>query len=234
MITVKIADHVFSIDTTYLPIRALFRDYLTPEPPEFTLSVSPEEIRAERPDGAPESLSQQERLAIYRKLCEALLADDILLFHSSALAMDGKAILFAAPSGTGKSTHARLWRECFGGRVTMINDDKPLLKVREDAVTVYGTPYAGKEGLHANASAPVAAIVLLRQGPENLIKPLSPGEAFPRLLDQAYRPRDGAKLARTLPLVRRLASLPVYALECTISRAAAELVHTTLLKEGIL
>lgn len=50
------------------------------------------------------------------------------------LEIDGKAYMFSAPSGTGKSTHAKLWRDCFGDRVTMINDDKPLIKFREDGI----------------------------------------------------------------------------------------------------
>ena len=165
MITIKIADHVLSIENACRHTETLFRDYRSPEAPEFTLSVSPEEIRVERLVGAQESLPRQESLAIYRKICEALLADDILLFHSSA---------------------------------------------------------------------PVAAIVLLRQGPENTILPLSPGEAFPRLLGQAYRPRDREKLSRTLSLVQRLNLLPVFSLECTISPSAAELVYATLSREGIL
>ena len=66
--------------------------------------------------------------------------------------------MFTAPSGTGKSTHARLWREAFGERVVMINDDKPLLLVRPEGVTVYGTPFRGKHGLGGDRSAPLRAI----------------------------------------------------------------------------
>ena len=83
--------------------------------------------------------------------------------------MDGAAYLFTAPSGTGKSTHTRLWREVFGDRVWMINDDKPMLRISENLVTAYGTPWNGKHHISRNASAPLKAIVQLNRGKENII-----------------------------------------------------------------
>lgn len=185
-------------------------------------------------DPRPFPVAYLESLALYRKLCHLLLAEDILLFHCSALSIHGKAILFTAKSGTGKSTHARLWRERFGPAVTMLNDDKPLLKVTPQEVRVYGTPYAGKEDLHTNASAPVAAIVILRQGRENHIQRTSTQQAFPVLFQQSYRQPRGQNLPHTLDLVGRLASLPVYTLDCTISQQAVELVYERLKGDGFL
>lgn len=74
------------------------------------------------------SLSYLETLAVYRKIVTRLVFSDILLIHGSAIAVDGKAYLFTAPSGTGKSTHTRMWREYFKDRAVMVNDDKPLNK----------------------------------------------------------------------------------------------------------
>ena len=97
-----------------------------------------------------------ESLALYENLTQLLLSRDVLQFHCSALAMDGRAYLFTAPSGTGKSTHARLWRQVFGPRVTMINDDKPLVRRQTDGSwRVYGTPYGGKHNLQTNTSQPI-------------------------------------------------------------------------------
>ncbi|WP_297236267.1 hypothetical protein [uncultured Flavonifractor sp.] len=156
------------------------------------------------------------------------MARDVVLFHCSALAYRQRGYLFAAPSGTGKSTHTRLWREVLGDAVRMINDDKPLLKVTSEGVTVYGTPFAGKEGLQENSSASVAGIVLLHQAEANHIRRLSPREAYPMLLNQTYRPKDGAGLMKTLELVQRLSQLPVYSMGCTISREAVALAVQTL------
>ena len=81
-----------------------------------------------------------ENNAIHALIAEKLVEYDILLFHGSALCMDRQAYIFTAPSGTGKSTHARLWREAFGDRVWMINDDKPLIQVQDGKAMVYGSP----------------------------------------------------------------------------------------------
>lgn len=170
-----------------------------------------------------------ESLAVYRKICEKLLDKDIVLFHCSALQFRGKAYLFTAPSGTGKSTHTRLWREYFGSDVQMVNDDKPLLKISPEKVTVFGTPFAGKEGLQTNTSAPVAGIVLLHQDTQNRIRRLSEEEAYPRLLSQTYRPKEQMAIVKTMELVERLAALPVYSLGCTISTEAVETAYHALI-----
>ena len=122
-----------------------------------------------------------ETLAVYRKIAEQMPTYDTVLFHSSAVAVDGAAYLFAAKSGTGKSTHARLWRELLGDRAIMINDDKPLLRITDAGATVFGTPWNGKHRLGTNGSAPVRAICVLERGVQNNIERIGPKEAYPIL-----------------------------------------------------
>ncbi len=167
-----------------------------------------------------------EALAIYRKLCERLIERDVLLFHSSAIEADGRAYLFTAPSGTGKSTHARLWREVFGNRVRMINDDKPLLRVGGTGATVYGTPWDGKHRLSENISVPLGAICVISRGETNAIRRISAADAFPHLLRQTYRPETEEGAKRMTELVFRLAAaVPVYALSCNREPEAAEIAY---------
>lgn len=85
-----------------------------------------------------------ETLAVYRKIADYLLSCNTLLFHGSVITVDGEGYLFTAQSGTGKSTHTRLWREYFGERAVMVNDDKPLLHITDSGMTAYGTPWDGK------------------------------------------------------------------------------------------
>lgn len=218
----------------------LFQDYvveLTEEEKKACryISVTEQEIQAEQRD--PDHrypAAYLESLAIYRKICHALLDQNILLFHCSALEIEGKAVLFTAPSGTGKSTHARLWREYFREKVQTINDDKPLIKIGKREIMVYGTPYGGKDGLQCNTSAPVAAIVILEQNPENVVRRMKNRDAYPMLLNQTYRRNDPEGMIRTMDLVEVLAELPVYKLQCNISYEAVELVYKTLKGEGIL
>lgn len=198
----------------------LCHDYISNHHAETIISITDAELLAENTDGKEWSRAYLESLAVYRKICEYLIDYNIILFHCSALKMDGKAYLFTAPSGTGKSTHTRLWREHFGERVDMINDDKPLVEIKDGGAIVYGTPYGGKSGIQTNTCAEVAGIVILSQAKENKIIRLSEHEAYPMLLNQSYRPKDIAKTFRVMELVQKLAQIPTFSLECNISDEA--------------
>ena len=142
-----------------------------------------------------------ESLAVYRKLAHAMLEKNTLLFHGSAIAVDGQAVLFTAKSGTGKSTHTRLWREMLGDRAVMVNDDKPLLRITEDGVLVCGTPWDGKHHLSTNCAVPLKAICILEQGDKNAIGAISPKEALPMLLQQSFHPDGPAAMLRMMQAV---------------------------------
>lgn len=233
MFTIKFADHNITVDNKYPYVERLCRDYITDENPEFTVKVTDAEIQAENKDGGHWSADYLESLAVYRKICECLLDEDVILFHCSALAIDGKAVLFTAPSGTGKSTHTRLWREHFGDQVVMVNDDKPLLHIG-DTITVYGTAYGGKDNLQTNTKAEVSAIIILHQAAENDIIELSPQKAFPTLLNQTYRNETADGMIKTLGLVDGLSKLPIFSLGCNISDEAVMTVYNELKGRNIL
>ena len=134
----RIAETNIEIISLYAQVHDLCRDYRAQGAPELTVRVTAAGIAREcaADDGAGHSDAYLETLAVYRQIAEAMPARDTLLFHGSALAADGVGYLFTAPSGTGKSTHARLWRELLGGRVRMINDDKPLLRLGPEGVVL--------------------------------------------------------------------------------------------------
>ena len=91
---------------------------------------------------APEYL---ETLALLRKVAEVLPEKDGFLMHGAVIQWKDKAYMFTAPSGTGKTTHIRLWRKYLGQGVSIINGDKPFIRIVDDCVRIYGTPWAGKE-----------------------------------------------------------------------------------------
>lgn len=224
MFTIKLAQHAFQIDNSYPYVENFCRDYQIPaDSAAPVIRITPRELAAENQDGGRWSEGYLESLAVYRKICKSLVQENIILFHSSALALDGKAVLFIGPSGTGKSTHARLWRQRFGDRIVTVNDDKPLVAFSDREIRVYGTPYGGKDNLQTNTSAPVIGIVALRQAEKNTIRRLTPREALPKLLNQTYRPEEPADLLHTLDLVRKMSDLPVWELGCTISQEAVDL-----------
>lgn len=229
MIHVKLVENHFTLYNHYDYTEKLYKDYLS-DIPGTEIHITEQELLRENKDNGNWPEEYLESLAFYRKICEYLLDKNILLFHCSAIAMDGKAYLFTAPSGTGKSTHVRLWKERFGDRVTVINDDKPLLSVGEKEIRVFGTPYGGKHGLQTNTSAPVAAVIILHQSEENKVFPMSEREAYPLLLNQTYRKNDSAGLIKTMDLVNKVAELPVYSLGCNISTEAVTVIYEQLQK----
>lgn len=130
--------------------------------PDFVIEVTDEEVEREKKKSEPgASKGIIESLAIYRKLCEKILDRNCVLFHCSAVAVDGKAYLFTAASGTGKSTHTRMWRQHFGGRAVMVNDDKPILRIKDDGIYVCGTPWCGSMVADKRGSAGAGEICIL-------------------------------------------------------------------------
>ena len=235
--TYQIADTVFAIDSLYEEVHDLCRDYQSDKPIEFVIKTAESDIEYERKRSEltdeKEGItichftdSYLETLSVYRHLCERLIDKGILLFHGSVIAVDGVAYLFTAKSGTGKSTHTRLWREHFGERAVMINDDKPLLKIADSGVTVYGTPYDGKHRISTNTSAPLKAICLLYRGEENQIRQVTKPEAYPMLLQQTHRPMNGAKMQAVFTLLDKMCEhLKIYHLDCNMDPDAAIIAY---------
>lgn len=238
--TIRIAGRVAAVSALYASTRSFCEEYLCDAAPDFAVSVSPEDICFEREKSAREdalegipvrrvSDAYLETIAVQRKIAEALFAHDTLLFHGSVVAVDGAAYLFTAKSGTGKSTHTRLWRELLGDRAVMINDDKPFLHVGGGGVTAYGSPWNGKHGLGCNASAPLRAICILQRGAENRISRIAPQEAVNMLIQQSNRPLNKRLMLPYMQLLDRLAKQVVfYNLECNMELQAAEVAYRAM------
>ena len=178
--------------------------------------------------GAP--IEACESLCIYRAIAEQLPQFDRFVFHGAAIEYDCSSYLFTAPSGTGKTTHINLWHKYLGDKVDIINGDKPIISVDKTS-TVYGTPWAGKEGYQRNASAPLKAICILKQGKENKIIKLEVAEAVNHLMRQVYLPSDPSALSKTLELLGTvIENTPVYILECDISKEAFEASFNAMTK----
>lgn len=243
MTTCKLAALSVAFDNRYSYLPHLMRDYLTEEPPLLTLSVTDEEILRETEGGRflPSSLSQEDRmaylesLALYRKLSSLLPLYGGFFLHSALLSVHGEGIAVAAASGVGKSTHAALWRQYLGDDCLILNGDKPLLRRGEDGRFYgYGTPFAGKEGWHRNASAPMRTLLLLERGSRDRLTPLTPAEAFPALYASVLSPGTKEAAAHLLPLLSDfLTSVQIFRAEVTPAQSAAEVAYHTIFKKEI-
>lgn len=229
----KIAEQVGHIHTQFESTSSYCRAYLTEDAPHFSAVITAKDREFEQLESWEEARIEGfrprrytdphlERAALQRKFAEHLFDCDTLMFHGSLVAVDGQGYLFTAKSGTGKSTHTRLWREVFGSRVEMLNDDKPFLHVSPQGVTAYGTPWQGKHDLGRNMAVPLRAICVLCRGEENRIEPITPREALPMLLQQTFTPEDPQAMVRTLALVQRLSKTAgLYRLYCNMEPQAA-------------
>ena len=251
MIKIKLADLRIGVEENSPRFAELVNGYITQEEEtDFIVSASEEDIAFEQTQNERRALRDDdvmrqwrhaylEKLAIYRKIAERLPGYGAFLFHGSAVAVDGEAYLFTARSGTGKSTHTRLWREHFGSRCVMINDDKPLLRLQSDGrFFVYGTPWDGKHHLSSNVCVQLKAVCILTRDEYNHIEPLKPEEAYSELLMQTFRPSDGNALMQTMELLDTLTRRAgLYRLGCTMDPEAAVISYEGMqkkmkLKEG--
>ena len=233
----KIADKIVEVNSIYEEVHEYCSDYQTDLPADYSVNITQADIDFEREKSAHEdevegipirhfSDSYLEELAVYRKIAEQMIDFDTVLFHGSVIAVDGAGYLFTAKSGTGKSTHTRLWRAYFGDRAIMVNDDKPLLHIGDSGVVAYGTPYNGKHRLGNNISVPLKALCILTRDNDNQIESITREQAYTMLLQQVYRPADILKMAKTLELVDRLAdSVKLYRLGCNMDISAAKVAY---------
>lgn len=239
--TIDIAGCVFKIHAMYPSTERFCADYQSDKPPCKELYIDEADIKQERLlaeeeerfEGQPASVYSDaylETLALFRKIAEELPLMNRFVFHGSALMMDEAGYIFTAKSGTGKSTHARLWRENFGERTVMVNDDKPIVWIDNDRAYVYGTPWNGKHRLGENICAPLKNICLLSRSVENHIEPTAKEDAYPQLLRQTYRPANAFALEKTLELLDDLVEcVNVYRLGCNMEKEAAMIAYEGML-----
>lgn len=243
--TILLAGKYIEINSLYETTSFFCKDYLSDGIADFQVIISYDDIIYEREKSKKEaelegikvveySDEYLETLAVYRKIVTSLLEYDIVLFHGSVVAVDGEGYLFTAKSGTGKSTHTRLWREYFGERAIMVNDDKPLLQITENQVLVYGTPWDGKHHLSNNMVVPLKAICILERNAENHIEKVTKQNAYPLLIQQIYRPKELGKpqlMMKTLQLVDELArKTSLYRLGCNMDIDAARVAYEEMKK----
>lgn len=200
--------------------------------PDFTAVLSDEALAK----NAKRDLLTPESSEYYWTGCAVsgkLLEFGVLVIHASAVVLDGEAYLFVADSGVGKSTHTALWLEHFGDRAYIINDDKPAVKSEDGTFYVYGTPFSGESEINVNARAPLKAVCLLERGTTNVIRKMTVREAIFPLMNQVVRTKKEGRLDCLVTLLDKLfLNIPVYFMQCDISREAVETAYAAMCRNG--
>ncbi|MDD2575834.1 MAG: hypothetical protein PHD47_05170, partial [Acholeplasmataceae bacterium] len=146
------------------------------------------------------NLAQAEYVMSGIMFLELAMYKGYLPLHASAISIHNEAILFSAPSGTGKSTHAAYWKENFH-KVIYINDDKPLLNIENNELYVYGSPFSGEHTLNTNMKFKLRNIVLLTQGTTNKIEKVTPDEAINHLIKNTLNPKLDTAWDKVIPVI---------------------------------
>lgn len=213
---VKLADQVIKICSLCSMVQTISKDYIvSPElAPTFTVSIVDSDILKERDcvHSTAKRLGMSipivgeaycESLAVLRKIADSMPRYDTLLMHGAVVAKDGQAYMFAADSGVGKTTRAKLWLETYPDSI-VVNGDKPLIRITDSEVLACGTPWCGKEGWNTNTMVPLRAIFLVERSEdgENRIEEMTLAQAFPLLLRQVHRSSDSVMAMKTIHLLK--------------------------------
>lgn len=160
--------------------------------------------------------------------CSKLIRKGGMILHSSAISYKNQGILFSAPSGTGKSTHTKLWKKLWPDSVEIINDDTPALLFHNNVPYMYGLPWSGK-GENKNMSVPLKSVVFLERSEQNVIKKSDIDSAVFFMLEQSLKPFSEEGIDKILqPIQRLIENIPIYIIGVNMNDDAAVMVRDTV------
>ena len=233
---IKVVDKVFEITAFNETTKKYCGNFLTDEEANYVITLTEEDLINERNTSSTGKVYVNEEIsALYRKIAEILVEENIVVFHSSSFMVNGKGFLITARSGVGKSTHSRNLKEYIGDRFIYINDDKPLLKVNENSVTVYGTPWNGKERKSNDVSASLRAILFLSRGETNTYRRIvNKEEIYIKMISQIYLPKEKANRELALKAADSiLKNINFYEINVTKDIESAKMTYEEIIKNEI-
>lgn len=178
-----------------------------------------------------------ELLAYIYEGCEfarQLLKFNGVWIHASAVVVDGKAYLFSAPCGTGKSTHTSKWLELFGDKAFIINDDKPAIRIIDGEFFVYGTPWSGKHDISVNTRAKLQGICFLRRDETNWIKPMDLTTAIAEMVNTSNFKATPEQFNKKLDIFDEIIrNIPIWEMGCTPTVEAAKMAYEAMSSKEI-
>ncbi|QTE75012.1 hypothetical protein JS518_03755 [Clostridiales bacterium FE2010] len=210
--TIRVANRYILIHSVYSRVYELCKPYLAEGNviPDIEIRITDDLINEEAERIISTSVKvtdirNTEWMLLHRMISEALLAYDTMLMHGAVIAVDNKAYMFTAKSGTGKTTHIQSWLTN-NDSAYVVNGDKPYIIIpkTDECPMVCGSPWAGKEKMQTNTIVPLKAIVLMERADENRIERVSLVQILPDLLQQVYQPESREKMRQILTLIQRL------------------------------
>lgn len=202
---IRMADLSIQINYKYTYIERQCAGWLdeSGRKPDIEVEVSDEEIETEYTEFAADGVTRGmcESVCIYRAIARKLIPFSAFVMHGAVIELDGKAYVFTAKSGVGKTTHTKLWLEYFKGRASYINGDKPIIRYQNGRWYAYGTAWMGKEKFGSPKYAPIQSVCFIERGIENEIRKIDDKEVVERLFHQLFLPEEPESLMQFMELI---------------------------------
>lgn len=228
----KIADLIVEFNPNYHVLEKRAKKYREEEDREndFKITCNKDRIKKEIEKNKSLTTELAEYMLVGATFYTGLLNFNGCLLHASAVVIDEEAYLFSASCGTGKSTHTSLWLKYLKEKNPYIlNDDKPAIRIMEDGIYAYGTPFSGKYDKNENTRVKIKGICFLEQAKSNTIKKITPKEAIPLFLEQTVRKLSKESMIKLLDIMDiLLKEIPIYKLCCDMSEEAVQLSYKTM------
>ena len=230
---IGIADIVVEINAFNETTLKYCSDFLTDKKSNYVITMTKEDLENEKhinEDG--KVYANEEISALYRKIADIFVEEDILVMHGSSFKVDNNAFIVTARSGVGKSTHVRLLKQYIGDELEYINDDKPLLEIKDDDVLIHSSPWNGKERRGNDISSSLKAIIFLNRGIDNTYRKIdNKEEIYFRLMSQIYLPRDKDKREKALKIIDILLKrLNFYEINVNMDISAPQMTYERIIK----
>lgn len=192
--------------------------------PDIRIEIDPETIKKTQEKHPGLTYDELEYVLTGSRFYFQFIRFGGFLLHSSCVVEDGKAYMFSANPGTGKSTHTSLWLKYLGeDKAFILNDDKPAIRLEDGVFYAYGTPWSGKTDKNINAKYPVGAVSFIERSDKCFITDMEPRDAFKNIYWQTVKPRIEANLDMLLETCDKfIKTVPIYRFGCDISEKAVK------------
>ncbi len=233
---IKLANTVFEINAFNETTKKYCIDFLCDEEPRYVITMTKEDLENEihiSNDG--KVYVNEEISALYRKIADIFIEKGILVAHGSSFKVNDCGFIITARSGVGKSTHVRLLKQYLGDELQYINDDKPLLEIKDDDVIIHSSPWNGKERRGNDISSSLKAIIFLNRGIENTCSKIdNKQDIYFRLMSQIYLPLEKSKRAKALMLIDILLKrINFYIINVNMNEDAPKMTYERIIKNEI-
>ena len=199
---IKIANIVLLINAFHESTKRYCYDFLCDEKEDYEITMSEEDLINEVTNSNNGHVYASEEIsALYRKIADLFIERNIIVFHGSSFKVNNCGFIVTARSGVGKSTHVKLLEQVIGDSFSYINDDKPLVSVNDD-ITIYSSPWNGKERRGNNNSALLKGVIFLNRSVDHTYRHIiNKEEIYIKLLSQIYLPKEKSKREKALKII---------------------------------